>query len=385
MRVAIVTGTRADYGLIRPVARAIHAEGGWELGLLVTAAHLAPEFGMTVAQVEADGLPVAARVPTLDSDDTGLGTARATGRGTIGMAEALDAWRPDLLLVVGDRFEQLAAAQAALFLGIPVAHLYGGDVTEGAFDDAIRHAITKLAHLHFVSNEAARRRVIQLGEAPERVHLVGSPALDEMLSAAPTRRDELARDLGLPLDGRTAVVTFHPATLDAQPAPEQLDAVLGAVADVTPPLTVVITRANADPQGRAVNARIDRWLAEHPDWRAFDALGPTRYQGLLRHAAVVVGNSSSGLYEAPSFGVPTVNVGDRQLGRLRASSVIDVPVDRARIRAAIDEALAGEWHDAVNPYGDGHATPRIMAALRAIDDPGLLLRKRFHDLPVADR
>jgi UDP-N-acetylglucosamine 2-epimerase (non-hydrolysing)/GDP/UDP-N,N'-diacetylbacillosamine 2-epimerase (hydrolysing) len=384
MRVAIVTGTRADYGLIRPVARAIHAEPGWELGLLVTAAHLAPEFGMTVAQVEADGLPIAARIPTLEADDTGLGTARSTGRGTIGTAEALDAWRPDLLLVVGDRFEQLAAAQAGLFLGIPIAHLYGGDVTEGAFDDAIRHAVTKLAHLHFVSNEEARRRVIQLGEAPERVHTVGSPALDELLAVDPPRRETVARYLDMPLDGRTAVVTFHPATLDAQPAPEQLDEVLGAVADVEPALTVVITRANADPQGRAVNARIETWLARQPAWRAFDALGPTRYHGLLRHAAVVVGNSSSGLYEAPSFGVPTVNVGDRQRGRLRASSVIDVPVDRAAIRAGIERALAGDWHDAVNPYGDGHATPRIMDALRAIEDPRALLRKRFHDLPAAD-
>ena len=232
MRVAMATGTRADYGLIRPVARAIHDEPAWELGLLVTAAHLAPEFGMTVEQIAADGLPIAARIPTLEADDTGLGTARATGRGTIGMADSLDAWRPDLLMVVGDRFEQLAAAQAGLFLGIPVAHLYGGDVTEGAFDDAIRHAITKLAHLHFVSNEEARRRVIQLGEAPERVHTVGSPALDEMLAAEAPSRETLAVDLGMPLDGRTAVVTFHPATLDAQPAPEQLDAVLGAVADV---------------------------------------------------------------------------------------------------------------------------------------------------------
>ncbi|MEO8245893.1 MAG: UDP-N-acetylglucosamine 2-epimerase [Chloroflexota bacterium] len=384
MRVAIVTGTRADYGLIRPVARAIQAEAGWQLGMLVTAAHLAPEFGMTVDQIAADGLPIAARIPTLEANDTGLGTARATGRGTIGMAEALDAWRPDLLMVVGDRFEQLAAAQAGLFLGIPIAHFYGGDVTEGAFDDAIRHAITKLAHLHFVSNGEARRRVIQLGEARERVHAVGSPALDEMLGAEPPEREALSRDLGMPLDGRTAVVTFHPATLDVQPAPEQLDAVLGAVADVTPPLAVVITRANADPQGRAVNARIDTWLAEQPAWRAFDALGSTRYHGLLRHAAVVIGNSSSGLYEAPSFGVPTVNVGDRQRGRLRASSVIDVPVERAAIRAGIEAALAGDWHDAVNPYGDGHATPRIMDALRAIDDPRALLRKRFHDLPVAD-
>jgi UDP-N-acetylglucosamine 2-epimerase (non-hydrolysing)/GDP/UDP-N,N'-diacetylbacillosamine 2-epimerase (hydrolysing) len=385
MRVAIVTGTRADYGLIRPVARAIKDEPGWELGLIVTAAHLAPEFGRTVAQIEADALPIVARIPTLEADDSGLGTARATGRGTIGTAEALDAWRPDLLLVVGDRFEQLAAAQAGLFLGIPMAHLYGGDVTEGAFDDAIRHAITKLTHLHFVSNAEARRRVLQLGEEPDRVHLVGSPALDEMLGGELLERDALATELGMPLDGRTAVVTFHPATLDTTPAVEQLDSVLGAVADVTPPLTVVVTRANADPQGRAVNERIEAWLVRQPSWRAFDALGPLRYHSLLRHAAVVVGNSSSGLYEAPSFCVPTVNVGDRQRGRLRASSVIDVPVERHAIRAGIDRALTGDWRDAVNPYGDGHATSRIMEVLRAVGDPRSLLRKRFVDMPEMDR
>ena len=383
MRVGITTGTRADYGLTRTVADGIVAEPGWTLGMLVTAAHLASEFGMTVHQIEADGLPIVARVPTLDGDDTGLGTARAIGRGASGFAEALDAWRPDLLMVVGDRFEQLAAAEAALVLGIPMAHLYGGDVTEGAFDDAIRHAITKMAHLHFVSNEPARRRVIQMGEDPDRVHLVGSPALDLMLGAELLDRESLSRELGIALDGRTALVTFHPATLDDEPATDQLDEVLEAVASVSPPLTVIITRANADPQGRAVNARIDAWLDRRPEWRAFDSLGPLRYHSLLKVAAVVVGNSSSGLYEAPSFGVPAVNVGDRQLGRLRASSVIDVPPRRDTISAGIQTALSGDYRGTTNPYGDGKATPRIMAVLRALGDTRSLLRKRFNDLPAS--
>jgi len=383
MRVAIITGSRADYGLIQPVAEAIRAEPGWTVGMLVTAAHLAPEFGMSVAQIESDGLPILARVPTLDDDDTGLGTARAAGRGTIGCAEALRSWEPDLVMAVGDRFEQLAAAQAALFLGIPIAHLYGGDLTEGAFDDAIRHAITKLAHLHFVSNEPARRRVVQMGEDPERVHLVGSPAIDAMVASELLDRAALERDLAIPLDSRTAIVTFHPATLDEQPATEQLDEILNAVANVAPPLTVVITRANADPQGRAVNGRIDDWLRRQPGWRAFDALGPLRYHSLLRAAALVIGNSSSGLYEAPSFGVPAVNVGDRQDGRLRAASVFDVPPRHDAIRAAIEAALEGDFTDTQNPYGDGHATPRIMEVLRRVGDPRGLLRKRFHDLPGA--
>lgn len=382
MRIAVVTGTRADYGLIRPVIAAMRDEAGWDVRLIVTAAHLAPEFGLTVRQIEEDEVPIEARVESLVSSDTGVGTATSVGIGTIGCAQAMARMLPDLVVLVGDRFEQLAAAQAALFLGLPVAHLYGGDLTEGAFDDAIRHAITKLAHIHFVSNADARRRVIQLGEQPDQVHLVGSPAIDAMLAGPLLERGELERELGMELGDTTALVTFHPATLHNGSATAQLDEVLGAVADVGEQLTVVITRANADPQGRAVNGRIDEWLARQPGWRAFDSLGALRYHSLLRHARVMVGNSSSGLYEAPTFGVPAVNIGDRQAGRLRASSVIDVAVDRDAIRAAIERALTTNWAGTVNPYGDGHATERIMAALRGVGDPRRLLRKRFHDLPA---
>jgi len=382
MRIGMVTGTRADYGLLRPLAQAIRDEPGWELGLFVTAAHLDPAFGSTVRQIESDGLPIVARIESLDADDTGLGTARAVARGVTGVATSLVAWRPDLLVLVGDRFEQLAAAEAGLFLGIPMAHLYGGDLTEGAFDDAIRHAVTKMAHLHFVSNEPARRRVIQMGEQPGRVHLVGSPALDGMLGADRLDRDTLAAELEMPLAGPIALVTFHPATLDEDPAIDQLDEVLEGVAAADPPLTVVITRSNADPQGRALNARIDEWLTRQPSWRAFDALGPLRYHSLLENAAVVVGNSSSGLYEAPSFGVPAVNVGDRQRGRVRAASVIDVPARRDMVASAIAKAMAGDYRGTANPYGDGRTVPRIMAILRELGDPRALLRKHFHDMAV---
>lgn len=380
MRIAIVTGTRADYGLVRPVAAAIMDEPGWELQLLVTAAHLAPEFGLTVRQIEEDGFPIGARVESLVSSDTGVGAATSVGIGTIGSAQALGRIGPDLVILVGDRFEQLAAAQAALLVGVPMAHLYGGDLTEGAFDDAIRHAITKLAHLHFVSNSVARQRVIQLGEQPDRVFLVGSPAIDAMLTGPLLDREALVSALGMELGETTALVTFHPATLDDGRAADQLDEVLAAVAAVERPLTVIITRANADPQGRAVNHRIDEWVARQPAWAAFDALGP-RFHSLLRQVQVVVGNSSSGLYEAPTFDIPAVNVGDRQAGRLRATSVIDVPVERDAIRSGIERALATTWSGTVNPYGDGHATQRIMAVLRGLSNPRSLLRKQFYDLP----
>jgi UDP-hydrolysing UDP-N-acetyl-D-glucosamine 2-epimerase len=385
MRIAVVTGARADYGLIRPVLAAITDEPGWELQLLVTAAHLAPEFGLTVRQIEEDGFPIAARVESLVSSDTGEGAATSVGVGTIGSAQAFARLLPDLVMLVGDRFEQLAAAQAALFIGLPMAHLYGGDLTEGAFDDAIRHAITKLAHLHFVSNSPAQQRVIQLGEQPDRVFLVGSPAIDEMLTGPLLERDALESELGIELGKKTALVTFHPATLDDDRASDQLDEVLTAVAEVEDPLTVIITRANADPQGRAINRRIDEWLTRYPAWRVFDALGPRRFHSLLRHVQVIVGNSSSGLYEAPTFDIPAVNVGDRQAGRLRATSVIDVAVERDAIRSGIERALATSWSGTVNPYGDGHATQRIMAVLRGVSNPRTLLRKQFYDLPAVSQ
>jgi UDP-hydrolysing UDP-N-acetyl-D-glucosamine 2-epimerase len=381
MRIAVVSGARADYGLVRPVLRAIADEPGWDLQVLVTAAHLAPEFGLTIRQIEEDGFPIGARVESLLSSDTGVGAATSVGVGTIGCAQALERIGPDLVMLVGDRFEQLAAAQAALLIGLPIAHLFGGDLTEGAFDDAIRHAITKLAHLHFVSNSAAQQRVIQLGEQPDRVFLVGSPAIDEMLTGPLLDRDALESELGIELGDKTALVTFHPATLDDGQATDQLDEVLGAVAEVEDPLTVIITRANADPQGRAINRRIDEWLRHYPAWRAFDALGPRRFHSILRQVQVMVGNSSSGLYEAPTFNIPAVNVGDRQAGRLRATSVIDVAVQREAIRSAIHRALETTWSETVNPYGDGHATQQIMAVLRGISNPRSLLRKQFYDLP----
>jgi UDP-N-acetylglucosamine 2-epimerase (non-hydrolysing)/GDP/UDP-N,N'-diacetylbacillosamine 2-epimerase (hydrolysing) len=348
--------------------------------LIVTAMHLAPEFGSTVQAIEADGWPILARVPTLDGDDTGLGVARAVGRGVSGIAEVLERERPDLVVIVGDRFEQLAAAEAALFLGLPIAHLFGGDITEGAFDESIRHAITKLANLHFVSTAGAARRVIQLGEDPARVHVVGSPAIDDLIGRPRLSREDLEAQLGVDLHEPVLLVTFHPATRDPQPTGGQVDELLRALERQPSSTTIVMTRANADPAGRAINARLEAWAAGREQVHVFDSLGNDRYHGLLALATAVVGNSSSGLYEAPSFGVPTVNIGDRQLGRERATSVIDVPAEAAAIATGIERALATPHAATVNPYGDGHATERIVKVLRAIR-PAELLRKRFHEVP----
>jgi UDP-hydrolysing UDP-N-acetyl-D-glucosamine 2-epimerase len=384
-RLLAVTGTRAEYGLLRPVLQALHADPAFEVGLVVTGTHLADAFGRTVEAIEADGLSITARIDILETaDDTGVGVARAVGRAIPAIAEAFDAFHPDLVLLVGDRFEQLAAAQAALFLRLPVVHLFGGDITEGAFDDSMRHAITKLAHVHLVSNEASARVVRQLGEDPAHVHVVGSPAIDELVRRLPvdraTERAALARELGIRFGDPSLLVTFHPATLDREAPVAQLDEILSAVDTFGPAAGIVVTKANADPGGRAINARIDEWAADRANVQVFDSLGNERYHALLGAIDAMVGNSSSGLYEAPSLGVPTVNVGDRQAGRLRAASVIDVAPEAAAIRAGIDRALAGDWSKTVNPYGDGHATERIVEIIRSIAEPERLVRKRFHQV-----
>ncbi len=383
-RLIAVTGTRAEYGLMRPVLQALHGDPAFEVGLVVTGTHLADAFGRTVEAIEADGLPIEARIDILESaDDSGLGVARAVGRAIPAIAEAFFAFKPDLVLLVGDRFEQLAAAQAALFLRLPVVHLFGGDRTEGAFDESIRHAITKLAQVHLVSNEASAKVVRQLGEDPAQVHVVGSPAIDELVRRLPVdraaERAALARELGVRFGQPSLLLTFHPATLDRGDPVTQLDEILQAVDSFGPGAGIVVTKANADPGGRAINARIDDWAADRANVQVFDSLGNERYHALLGAVDAMVGNSSSGLYEAPTLGVPAVNVGDRQAGRLRASSVIDVAAEAPAIRAGIDRALAGDWSSTVNPYGDGRATERIVEVIRSITEPEGLVRKHFHE------
>ena len=287
---------------------------------------------MTQRVIEADGFPISARVDSLLASDTPVGVAKSLGLGVIGFADALDRLKPDLLLLLGDRFEILAAAQAALVARLPVAHLCGGDVTEGAFDEAIRHAITKMAHLHFATNEPAARRLRQLGEDPDRVFAVGSPGIDYLLRAPPLSGDELARATGLDAGRRLLLVTFHPATLGAGAALDELEELLAALAALGGDIQLAFTRPNADTDGRALAQRLERFVAAQANARLFAALGSRVYASLLRRAEAVIGNSSSGLYEAPSVGTPTVDIGDRQRGRLKAESVISCPARARRHR-----------------------------------------------------
>lgn len=376
-RICVVTGSRADYGLLLPVVRALADHPAFHLQVVVTGQHLAPEFGLTVQTVEADGFTVDARVDMLLAGDSEVAVAKSVGLGVIGFADALSRLRPDLLLILGDRFEILAAAQTALFLKIPIAHLCGGDVTLGAFDESIRHAVTKMAALHFVTNHESAARVMQMGENPAHVHTVGSTGIDMILAQPRMSRAELEANLGFIFRRRNLVVTFHPVTLDPQSGLAQAQALLDALADLPDDVGMVMTLPNADTGGRRLIAMLRDFAVGRPQMALHASLGQKRYYSLLAQVDAMVGNSSSGLSEAPSFGIATVNIGDRQEGRLRAASVIDCPAERSAIAEAIGAALAGNFRGTVNPYGDGQAARRIVEILARTADFSALTRKPF--------
>jgi UDP-N-acetylglucosamine 2-epimerase (non-hydrolysing)/GDP/UDP-N,N'-diacetylbacillosamine 2-epimerase (hydrolysing) len=383
-RIAIVTGSRAEYGLLYWPIRDLLGAPDLEPLLIVTGMHLSPEFGMTVHDIERDGIPISARVDMLVSSDTAGGVAKSMALGLMGISGAIERLRPDAMLVLGDRFEILAAAQAAMVHNLPLAHIAGGDTTEGAFDEAIRHSITKMAHLHLVTNEMARRRVVQMGEDPDRVYMVGSPGLDHLRRRPLVDRATLEESLGYPLGRRNALITFHPVTLESGDGIRQQDEVLAALDGLPSEWTFWFTMPNADPGGRGLGEALKAWARARPRARVFDSLGQQRYLSLMREVDIVIGNSSSGLYEAPSFKVPTIDIGDRQRGRLAAMSVLHSEPDRASIRAAIEQALMLDCTNVQNPYGDGRASERIVEALRAMPAADRLLKKTFHAIEAGN-
>lgn len=379
-RVAVVTGSRAEYGLLYWVLKELHASTEFDLQLIVTGMHLSTEFGMTVRQIEADGLPIARRVDMLLASDSAGAIAKSMALGLIGFSDALEALRPELLVVLGDRFEILAAAEAALVHNVPLVHIGGGDTTEGAIDESIRHAVTKMAHLHLVTNAGAARRVEQMGEDPARVRIVGNPGLDHLRRTTLLDREALGQVLGHPLGARNLLVTFHPVTLEPGAASRQQQMLLAALDRLPDAPTLWFTRPNADAGGRQLASELDAWAADRPLAHVFTSLGQQRYLSLMSHVDAVVGNSSSGLCEAPSFGIPTVDIGDRQRGRLAATSVIHCAATSDDIHAAICEAMRMDCSGTVNPYGDGESTARILSALRNFRPDGDVLKKRFRDL-----
>lgn len=384
-RIAVVTGSRADYGLLRGILTRLANADDVQLDVIVCGMHLVPRFGETWRAVEADGFPIAAKVDLELTDDRAETIARGTGIGVSGFAESLPKLAPDLLVLLGDRYEILAAAVAATLLNIPIAHIHGGEVTAGAFDDAIRHAVTKMACVHFVAAEPYRRRVIQMGEQPAFVFNVGAPGLDLAATAPQMTRQELFAALGISGPERFLLLTLHPTT--AQPGADaaNVNAMLGALAQIED-RSFVFTGVNADPGYRMIDDAIRAFVAARPDrTHLFASLGSERYWAALRLADAVVGNSSSGILEAPAVGVPSINIGDRQRGRLRAASIIDCPADSAAILESLTGILEGRFRPDPGvepPYGRGGASEKIAGALRKIDLRGAF-PKHFHDLAVA--
>jgi GDP/UDP-N,N'-diacetylbacillosamine 2-epimerase (hydrolysing) len=381
-RICVVTGSRAEYGLLRWLIQDIRAAADLTLHLIATGMHLSPEFGLTYREIEADGVPIDRKLDVLLSSDSAASVAKSMGLGLIAFADAFQQLRPDLLLVVGDRFEIFAAVAAALVARIPVAHVHGGEITVGAFDEALRHSITKMAHLHFVAAEEYRRRVIQLGEDPQRVFVVGGLGLDGMKRLELLERTELEAALGLELGAKNLLITFHPTTLGDESA-QQLTELLAAL-DALTDTQLIFTLPNADTDGRALAGMIERFVVGHTNAHLFASLGQTRYLSCLRHLDGVVGNSSSGLTEAPSFAIGTVNIGDRQRGRLRAASVIDCAPERQAIAAALRQLYSTSFRAKLrhvrNPYGEPGASERIVAVLRS-QRLEMLVKKHFYDLP----
>jgi UDP-hydrolysing UDP-N-acetyl-D-glucosamine 2-epimerase len=380
--VAVVTIARSDYGHYLPLLRRLVDTDGLRLHLIVAGAHLSPEFGHTVDVIEADGFEVAERIEMLRSSDSPLGIAESMGLGVTRFAESFARARPDVLVVLGDRFEMHAAALAALPFKIPVAHIHGGEVTLGAIDDALRHSMTKLSHLHFVATEEYGRRVIQLGEEPWRVVVTGGIGLDNVRSIPLLDRAELEAVVGLPLDEPTLLVTFHPVTLEYEDAEWQTGELLSALGEAA--LPVVFTAPNADTGGRSVRTLIEEWVASTERSTFVENLGTRAFFSLLSVAAAMVGNSSSGIIEAPSFELPVVNIGTRQEGRVRAPNVIDVGYGRAEvldgIRQAGDPSFRESLRGMMNPYDAGGAAELIVDRLASVDLEGGLVAKRFHDI-----
>ncbi|KRR24996.1 UDP-N-acetyl-D-glucosamine 2-epimerase, UDP-hydrolysing [Bradyrhizobium lablabi] len=379
-KICFVTGSRADFGLLIWPMRAIRETAGLKLQLVATGMHLSPEFGYTIDNIRAEGFDVDDTVETLLSSDSGVGVAKSVGLGVIGFADAFARLAPDLVVVLGDRYETFAAAQAAMYMRLPMAHLFGGDVTEGAIDESIRHAISKMSHLHFTTNADSTRRLTQLGEDPSRIFTVGSPGIDSIKRLKLMDRETIGREVGMALGARNVLVTFHPVTVEADRSVGSLDELFAALSSLDPDYRLFFTLANADAEGRALNERIKAFVAGRPNAIAVASLGQFRYISLMNQVDVVVGNSSSGVYEAPSLNAPSVDIGDRQKGRERAASVFHAAPERQAISAAIAAALGRGRQPTVSPYGDGEASRRIADGIAAISDFRALLQKGFHDI-----
>jgi GDP/UDP-N,N'-diacetylbacillosamine 2-epimerase (hydrolysing) len=381
-KVCVITGSRADYGLLRWVMQEIKDDPELTLQIVVTGMHLSNTFGLTYKEIEADGFTINFKVETLTTLDSAVGIATSIGKGLTGCAEAFSELRPDLVVVLGDRFEIFAAAAAALVAKIPVAHLHGGEITTGAFDEAFRHSITKMSHLHFVAHEEYKNRIIQLGENPENIYLVGGVGVDNIKNLSLLSREELEAKLGITFGKKSLLITFHPVTLDSEAPEQQMAELLSALSHLHE-TTLIFTMPNADTGGLMLIKMIQEFASQNKNAKAFTSLGQLQYLSCAAHADGVVGNSSSGLLEVPTLKKGTINIGDRQLGRLQATSVINCEPIEKDIRRAIETLYSPDFQinlaTTKNPYGQGGASSRVVKAIKAASLQGII-KKAFHDL-----
>lgn len=381
--ICVVTGTRAEYGLLYWILKGIQASLDLELKIIVTGMHLSPEFGLTYKQIELDGFFIDRKVEIILSSDTAAGITKSIGLGMIGFAEVYKELEPDLLLVLGDRFEIFAAVSAAMIAQIPVAHLHGGETTEGAFDEAFRHSISKMSHLHFTATEEYRNRVIQLGEQPKYVLNVGAVGVDSIKRLNLLSKNELEDAIGFTFGAKNLLITFHPVTLENATAESQFKNILAAI-DELEDTNLIFTKSNADTGGRVINSMIDDYVSMRQEKAvAYTSLGQLRYLSAIQYMDGVVGNSSSGIIEAPSFKVGTVNIGDRQLGRIKAASIINCEPSYEGVQSALSKLFSSDFKkqvkSTVSPYGDGGASEKIVSHIREIPLRGIL-KKSFYNL-----
>lgn len=381
-KICVFTGTRAEYGLLKPLMDEVKNDPDLELQILVSGMHLSPEFGLTYKEIEKDGFKIDEKVEMLLSSDTHIGTAKSIGVGILGFSDALSRLMPDIVVVLGDRFEALAFGISAYVLRIPIAHLYGGEATWGSYDEGFRNTLTKLSYLHFTSTEEYRKRVIQMGEHPEKVFNVGAIGIDNIKKMKLLSKQEIEERLNIKFKERNLLITFHPVTLDSGVSDKHFFELLKVLNELNDTL-LIFTKANADAEGRKINHMIHKFVSENPHKAvAFTNLGQLLYLSIMRYVDGVVGNSSSGIIEAPSFKIGTVNIGDRQRGRIKAKSVIDCEPNYQDIKDAISKLYSDEFRnmlkDVINPYGDGNSAIRIKNILKNTEIKDI--KKYFFDI-----
>jgi GDP/UDP-N,N'-diacetylbacillosamine 2-epimerase (hydrolysing) len=384
-KICVFTGTRAEYGLLYWLIKAIQDDELLDLQLVASGMHMSPEFGLTYKQIEKDGFFINKKIEILLSSDSAIGISKSIGLGVISFAECLDELKPDILIVLGDRFEVFSVVTAAMINRIPVAHFHGGESTEGLIDEPIRHSVTKMTHLHFTSTEFYRNRVIQLGEQPDTVFNVGALGIESINKLKLLNRKDFELSINRPLSKLNVLVTFHPVTLESSSTEVQFKELLTSL-DILEECLIIFTKANADTDSRIINSLIDEYVLKNPQKAiAFTSLGQLRYLSALQYVDMVVGNSSSGLLEAPSFKIPTINIGDRQRGRVKGDTIIDCCPESGSINDAIKKAISKEFkesiHQSKNPYGEGNPSESVIEILKKAELKNIIKKKfyNFHE------